>query len=87
MFKDTAAALVEIPQSPANTQVRISSAEKAPPVLIGAPPVPRVSTSRQGVKATKGRGAETALTALTWIRSGVLVGGGVQNEDVGQFEI
>src|SRR2546422_7215099 len=45
-FKDTAAAEEAMPQSPVKTQVRTSLAVKAPPVLIGTPTVPRVSTSR-----------------------------------------
>src|SRR5215470_5375417 len=53
-FNDTAPAPTVSPQRPVKTQVRTSLAAKAPPVLIGTPAVPHVSTNRQGVTPMKG---------------------------------
>src|SRR5215467_6452015 len=65
MFRETAAAAAGIPQSPVNVQVRNSLAPNGPPVLIGTPPVPRVSTTRHGVTPMKGIGLVTSVRACT----------------------
>src|SRR5215470_4995532 len=81
-FSDTAPELTGRPQVPVIVQVRISLAENAPPVLIGTPAVPRVSTIRHGGSPMKGRGFVASASVVT-----PRAFGGDQDAGAGQFGI
>ena len=86
-LKDTAAAEAGIPHCPAMVKSRVALARRAGGPKAPVNPLPRVSATRQGVRAMKGRGGNAGLTASMRAPRGARAAGGVQKAGAGQLGI
>jgi hypothetical protein len=86
-LKEAAAADAGIPHCPAIVKLRVALAKRAGGPKPQVKPLPRVSATRQGFTAMKGRGGNAGLTASARAPRAALAAGGVQKAGAGQFAI